>query len=63
MSSAHFGATPPPVRRRPRLPAGRTAHWIASAAIHYFRVHPDLRSDRLTRLWAMSVNTAETYVT
>ncbi|MEU9161427.1 beta-galactosidase family protein [Streptomyces sp. NPDC048424] len=37
-------------------------HRIVSAAIHYFRVHPDLWSDRLQRLRAMGVNTVETYV-
>lgn len=35
---------------------------IVSAAIHYFRVHPDLWRDRLARLAAMGVNTVETYV-
>ncbi|MFE9561883.1 beta-galactosidase family protein [Streptomyces sp. NPDC006487] len=37
-------------------------HRIVSAAIHYFRVHPDLWADRLLRLRAMGVNTIETYV-
>ncbi|MFF7330064.1 beta-galactosidase [Streptomyces sp. NPDC008150] len=43
------------------LRAGRP-HRIVSAAIHYFRVHPALWTDRLTRLRAMGVNTVETYV-
>ncbi|SEL81060.1 glycoside hydrolase family 35 protein [Streptacidiphilus jiangxiensis] len=37
-------------------------HRIVSAAIHYFRVHPDLWRDRLERLRAMGVNTVESYV-
>ncbi|WP_328461732.1 beta-galactosidase [Streptomyces sp. NBC_00669] len=37
-------------------------HQIVSAAIHYFRVHPQLWDDRLRRLRAMGVNTVETYV-
>ncbi|MFC7265923.1 glycoside hydrolase family 35 protein [Streptomyces lutosisoli] len=37
-------------------------HQFISAAIHYFRVHPDLWTDRLERLRAMGVNTIETYV-
>lgn len=37
-------------------------HQFVSAAIHYFRVHPDLWTDRLKRLRAMGVNTIETYV-
>ncbi|NED73883.1 beta-galactosidase [Streptomyces sp. SID9944] len=37
-------------------------HQIVSAAIHYFRVHPDLWADRLIRLRAMGVNTVETYI-
>ncbi|MFE7712907.1 beta-galactosidase family protein [Streptomyces sp. NPDC057486] len=43
------------------LRAGRS-HQIVSAAIHYFRVHPDLWDDRLRRLRAMGVNTVETYI-
>ncbi|MCX4531367.1 beta-galactosidase [Streptomyces sp. NBC_00841] len=43
------------------LRAGRP-HQIVSAAIHYFRVHPELWDDRLRRLRAMGVNTVETYV-
>ncbi|WP_406458804.1 glycoside hydrolase family 35 protein [Streptomyces sp. NBC_00876] len=37
-------------------------HQIISAAIHYFRVHPELWEDRLRRLRAMGVNTIETYI-
>ncbi|KRV48389.1 beta-galactosidase [Wenjunlia vitaminophila] len=37
-------------------------HQIISAAIHYFRVHPELWEDRLLRLRAMGVNTVETYI-
>ncbi|MFE9424846.1 beta-galactosidase family protein [Kitasatospora sp. NPDC006697] len=37
-------------------------HRIVSAAVHYFRIHPDLWHDRLARLRAMGVNTVETYV-
>ncbi|WP_432164720.1 glycoside hydrolase family 35 protein [Streptomyces sp. bgisy031] len=37
-------------------------HQIIAAAIHYFRVHPQLWEDRLLRLRAMGVNTIETYV-
>lgn len=37
-------------------------HRIVAAAIHYFRVHPALWRDRLTRLRAMGLNTIETYV-
>ncbi|MGW1091550.1 glycoside hydrolase family 35 protein [Streptomyces sp. NPDC002596] len=37
-------------------------HQIISAAIHYFRVHPELWEDRLRRLRAMGVNTVETYI-
>ncbi|MFJ8436748.1 beta-galactosidase family protein [Kitasatospora sp. NPDC094019] len=43
------------------LRAGRP-HRIVSAAIHYFRIRPELWSDRLLRLRAMGVNTVETYV-
>ncbi|MFE9066597.1 beta-galactosidase family protein [Streptomyces violaceusniger] len=43
------------------LRAGRP-HQIISAAIHYFRVHPELWEDRLLRLRAMGVNTIETYI-
>ncbi|MFE5676388.1 beta-galactosidase family protein [Streptomyces erythrochromogenes] len=41
--------------------AGRP-HRIVSGALHYFRVHPDLWEDRLTRLRAMGANTVDTYV-
>lgn len=37
-------------------------HRIVSAAIHYFRIRPELWRDRLLRLRAMGVNTVETYV-
>ncbi|GAA1973622.1 glycoside hydrolase family 35 protein [Kitasatospora viridis] len=37
-------------------------HRIVSAAVHYFRIHPQLWRDRLARLRAMGVNTVETYV-
>jgi len=35
---------------------------IISGAIHYFRIHPDLWLDRLTRLKALGLNTIEVYV-
>lgn len=37
-------------------------HRIVSAAVHYFRIRPELWHDRLLRLRAMGVNTVETYV-
>ncbi|WP_052432477.1 glycoside hydrolase family 35 protein [Streptacidiphilus carbonis] len=37
-------------------------HRIVSAAIHYFRIRPELWLDRLLRLRAMGVNTVETYI-
>ena len=37
-------------------------HRIVSAAIHYFRVRPELWQDRLLRLRAMGINTVETYI-
>ncbi|MEZ0066817.1 hypothetical protein ABIA32_002830 [Streptacidiphilus sp. MAP12-20] len=37
-------------------------HQFVSAAVHYFRIHPDQWRDRLLRLRAMGVNTVETYV-
>ena len=37
-------------------------HRIVSAAVHYFRILPELWRDRLERLRAMGVNTVETYV-
>lgn len=43
------------------LRSGRE-HRIVSAAIHYFRVHPELWRDRLARLRAMGCNTVECYV-
>lgn len=49
------------VTERGFLRAGRP-HQIVSAAIHYFRVHPELWEDRLLRLRAMGVNTVETYI-
>lgn len=39
--------------------AGRP-HRIVSGALHYFRVHPDLWEDRLTRLRSMGANTVDT---
>ncbi|WP_330261227.1 glycoside hydrolase family 35 protein [Streptomyces sp. NBC_00539] len=41
---------------------GGRPHRIVSGALHYFRVHPDLWEDRLTRLRALGVNTVDTYV-
>ncbi|MER6362791.1 beta-galactosidase family protein [Kitasatospora sp. NPDC001527] len=41
---------------------GGRPHRIVSAAVHYFRIRPELWSDRLLRLRAMGVNTVETYV-
>ncbi|WP_442816095.1 beta-galactosidase [Streptomyces sp. NBC_01233] len=41
--------------------AGRP-HRIVSGALHYFRVHPELWEDRLTRLRALGANTVDTYV-
>lgn len=41
--------------------AGRP-HRIVSGALHYFRVHPDLWEDRLSRLRALGANTVDTYV-
>lgn len=35
---------------------------VISGAMHYFRVHPEMWADRLTRLAAMGLNTVETYV-
>jgi beta-galactosidase len=37
-------------------------HRIVSAAIHYFRIHPELWRDRLERLRAMGCNTVECYI-
>ncbi|MFC1440268.1 beta-galactosidase family protein [Streptacidiphilus sp. N1-10] len=68
--------TPPPQSPRPPTPetaSGLTVvadsflrngrpHRIVSAAIHYFRVRPELWHDRLLRLRAMGVNTVETYI-
>lgn len=34
---------------------------MVSAALHYFRIHPDLRHDRLARLRAMGCDTVEIY--
>ena len=41
---------------------GGREHRIVSAAIHYFRVHPELWRDRLGRLRAMGCNTVEVYI-
>ncbi|GAA1995329.1 beta-galactosidase family protein [Catenulispora subtropica] len=41
---------------------GGREHRIVSAAIHYFRVHPELWRDRLERLRAMGCNTVEVYI-
>jgi beta-galactosidase len=35
---------------------------IISGAIHYFRIHPDLWLDRLTRMRALGLNTIEVYI-
>lgn len=37
-------------------------HRVLSGSLHYFRVHPDLWSDRLARLAALGLNTVDTYV-
>lgn len=37
-------------------------HQVVSAAVHYFRVLPELWRDRLERVRAMGVNTVETYI-
>ncbi|MFE7406122.1 glycoside hydrolase family 35 protein [Isoptericola sp. NPDC057559] len=37
-------------------------HRMLSGSVHYFRVHPDLWRDRLTRVRAMGLNTVDTYV-
>ncbi|MEY9956649.1 beta-galactosidase [Streptacidiphilus sp. MAP5-52] len=37
-------------------------HRVVSAAVHYFRIHPELWRDRLERLRAMGCNTVEVYV-
>lgn len=37
-------------------------HRILSGAIHYFRVHPELWHDRLSRLRSLGLNTIETYI-
>ncbi|MEV7416548.1 beta-galactosidase [Streptomyces sp. NPDC089919] len=41
---------------------GGRPHQVVSAAVHYFRVRPELWRDRLLRLRAMGVNTVETYI-
>ncbi len=48
--------------RDARLFKGDREHRILAGAIHYFRVHPELWEDRLTRLKAMGANTVDTYV-
>ncbi|NUR31601.1 MAG: beta-galactosidase [Catenulispora sp.] len=45
-----------------RFLRGGREHRIVSAAIHYFRVHPELWRDRLERLRAMGCNTVEVYI-
>ncbi|WP_194927425.1 glycoside hydrolase family 35 protein [Catenulispora pinisilvae] len=45
-----------------RFLRGGREHRIVSAAIHYFRVHPQLWRDRLERLRAMGCNTIEVYI-
>ncbi|ACU75931.1 Beta-galactosidase [Catenulispora acidiphila DSM 44928] len=45
-----------------RFLRGGREHRIVSAAIHYFRIHPDLWRDRLQRLRAMGCNTVECYI-
>ena len=37
-------------------------HRILSGALHYFRVHPDLWTDRIRKARQMGLNTIETYV-
>jgi beta-galactosidase GanA len=39
-----------------------TPFQIISGAIHYFRIHPDLWLDRLTRCKSLGLNTIEVYV-
>ncbi len=41
---------------------GGHEHRVVSAAVHYFRIHPDLWHDRLLRLRAMGCNTVEIYL-
>ena len=45
-----------------RFLRGGREHRIVSAAIHYFRIHPELWRDRLERLRAMGCNTVECYI-
>lgn len=35
---------------------------IKSGSLHYFRVHPSLWADRLSRMAAMGLNTVQTYI-
>lgn len=45
-----------------RLLRDGVEHRVLSGSLHYFRVHPQHWSDRLTRLAAMGLNTVDTYV-
>ncbi|OIJ94158.1 glycoside hydrolase family 35 protein [Streptomyces colonosanans] len=45
-----------------RFLRGGREHRVVSAAVHYFRIHPDLWHDRLARLRAMGCNTVEIYI-
>ncbi|MFG2562396.1 beta-galactosidase family protein [Streptomyces sp. NPDC048496] len=45
-----------------RFRRGGREHRVVSAAVHYFRIHPELWRDRLQRLQAMGCNTVELYI-
>ncbi|MEU0832877.1 beta-galactosidase family protein [Streptomyces sp. NPDC005969] len=45
-----------------RFLRGGREHRVVSAAVHYFRIHPELWRDRLQRLQAMGCNTVELYI-
>ncbi|MFE7244856.1 beta-galactosidase [Streptomyces sp. NPDC057580] len=45
-----------------RFLRGGHEHRVVSAAVHYFRIHPELWRDRLQRLRAMGCNTVELYI-
>ncbi|MCC9306174.1 beta-galactosidase [Kitasatospora sp. RB6PN24] len=45
-----------------RFLRGGSEHRVVSAAVHYFRIHPDLWRDRLERVRAMGCNTVELYI-
>ncbi|XVU28011.1 glycoside hydrolase family 35 protein [Actinoplanes sp. CA-054009] len=55
-------STPALAWRHRRLLRHGREHRILSGALHYFRVHPDLWTDRLRRLAALGLNTVDTYV-